>query len=186
MGAQVLPELTVRVEWISGENAILGVQDLKLVDRPLLVGDTVSQMRDLARRGVVIRSECFAELKHLQSGEVVRDVSTGRCLKPICALEPDLFVVYQHWLGQIYEFTEFYHKGFELNTNIFSSSFYVLTGFHGLHVFVGVVLLLALWGIGQRQKGLTLEGGMNLEFVALYWHFVDIVWIVLFTVVYLI
>jgi cytochrome c oxidase subunit 3/cytochrome o ubiquinol oxidase subunit 3 len=88
--------------------------------------------------------------------------------------------------GQIYEFTEFYHKGFELNTNIFSSSFYVLTGFHGLHVFVGVVLLLALWGIGQRQKGLTLEGGMNLEFVALYWHFVDIVWIVLFTVVYLI
>ena len=88
--------------------------------------------------------------------------------------------------GQIYEFTEFYHKGFELSTNIFSSTFYVLTGFHGLHVFIGVVLLLALWGIGQRQKGLTLEGGMNLEFVALYWHFVDIVWIVLFTVVYLI
>ena len=74
----------------------------------------------------------------------------------------------------------------DLTTNIFSSSFYVLTGFHGLHVFIGVVLLLALWGIGQRQKGLTLEGGMNLEFVALYWHFVDIVWIVLFTVVYLI
>ena len=53
-------------------------------------------------------------------------------------------------------------------------------------VFIGVVLLLALWGIGQRQKWLTLEGGMNLEFIALYWHFVDIVWIVLFTVVYLI
>ena len=71
-------------------------------------------------------------------------------------------------------------------TTLFDSTFYVLTGFHGLHVFIGVVLLLALWGIGQRQKGLTLEGGMNLEFVALYWHFVDIVWIVLFTVVYLI
>lgn len=88
--------------------------------------------------------------------------------------------------GQIYEFTEFYHKGFELSTNIFSSTFYVLTGFHGLHVFIGVVLLLALWGIGQRQKGLSLNEGMNLEFIALYWHFVDIVWIVLFTVVYLI
>ena len=88
--------------------------------------------------------------------------------------------------GQIYEFTEFYHKGFELSTNIFSSTFYVLTGFHGLHVFIGVVLLLALWGLGQRQKGLSLNEGMNLEFIALYWHFVDIVWIVLFTVVYLI
>ena len=88
--------------------------------------------------------------------------------------------------GQIYEFTEFYHKGFVLSSNIFSSTFYVLTGFHGLHVFIGVVLLIALWSIGQRQNGLSLDGGMNLEFVALYWHFVDIVWIVLFTVVYLI
>ena len=54
--------------------------------------------------------------------------------------------------GQIYEFTEFYHKGFELSTNIFSSTFYVLTGFHGLHVFIGVVLLLALWGIGKDKE----------------------------------
>ena len=87
---------------------------------------------------------------------------------------------------QIYEFTEFYHKGFELSTNIFSSTFYVLTGFHGLHVFIGVVFLIGLWIIGQRQKGLSLDSGFNLEFIALYWHFVDIVWIVLFTVVYLI
>ena len=57
--------------------------------------------------------------------------------------------------GQIYEFTEFYHKGFELSTNIFSSTFYVLTGFHGLHVFIGVVFLIGLWIIGQRQKGLS-------------------------------
>ena len=88
--------------------------------------------------------------------------------------------------GQIYEFTEFYHKGFELSTNIFSSTFYVLTGFHGLHVFIGVVFLIGLWAIGQRQQGLSLDSGFNLEFIALYWHFVDIVWIVLFTVVYLI
>ena len=88
--------------------------------------------------------------------------------------------------GQIYEFTEFYHKGFTLDVNIYGSTFYVLTGFHGAHVFIGVVLLLILWGIGVRQEGLSLEGGMNLEFIALYWHFVDIVWIVLFTVVYLI
>ena len=88
--------------------------------------------------------------------------------------------------GQIYEFTEFYHKGFTLTTNIYGSTFYVLTGFHGAHVFIGVVLLIILWGVGVRQKGLSLNEGMNLEFIALYWHFVDIVWIVLFTVVYLI
>ena len=76
--------------------------------------------------------------------------------------------------GQIYEFTEFYHKGFELSSNIFSSTFYVLTGFHGLHVFIGVVLLIALWSIGQRQNGLSLDGGMNLEFVALYLSLIHI------------
>ena len=52
--------------------------------------------------------------------------------------------------------------------------------------FIGVVFLIGLWIIGQRQKGLSLDSGFNLEFIALYWHFVDIVWIVLFTVVYLI
>lgn len=52
--------------------------------------------------------------------------------------------------GQIYEFTEFYHKGFVLSSNIFSSTFYVLTGFHGLHVFIGVVLLIALWSCQRR------------------------------------
>jgi len=54
--------------------------------------------------------------------------------------------------GQIYEFTEFYHKGFELTTNIFSSSFYVLTGFHGLHVFIGVVLLFSIMGNWSKTK----------------------------------
>ena len=62
----------------------------------------------------------------------------------------------------------------------------MLTGFHGAHVFIGVILLVILWGVGRRQEGLSLDGGMNLEFIALYWHFVDIVWVVLFTVVYLI
>ena len=103
---EVLPEMTVRVEWISGENAILGENDVKLVDRPLLVGDTVALQTNLAKRGTVIRSECFADVKFLQSGEVVKDVSLLECLKPICSLEPDLFVIYQHWLGQIFEFTK--------------------------------------------------------------------------------
>jgi cytochrome c oxidase subunit 3/cytochrome o ubiquinol oxidase subunit 3 len=73
-----------------------------------------------------------------------------------------------------------------LSTNPASSSFFVLTGFHGAHVTVGVLLLLSLVGWSLLRGGLTFEHGLNLELVGLYWHFVDIVWIVIFTVVYLI
>lgn len=69
---EILPDLTVRVEWISGENAILGVQDLNLLDRPLLVGDTVCRMEKITERGTVIQSECRADLNYLQSGDTVQ------------------------------------------------------------------------------------------------------------------
>jgi len=62
----------------------------------------------------------------------------------------------------------------------------VLTGFHGLHVAIGVFMLLSLWGISRFKGRLSEEKGMNVEMVGLYWHFVDIIWIVIFTVVYLI
>jgi len=88
--------------------------------------------------------------------------------------------------GQVFEFTTFYREGMTLSTNPASSSFFVLTGFHGAHVTVGVLLLLSLVAVSFRRKGLTFARGMNLELVGLYWHFVDIVWIVIFTVVYLI
>jgi len=87
--------------------------------------------------------------------------------------------------GQVYEFSSFYHEGMTLATNPAASSFFVLTGFHGAHVTIGIVLLLTLFGLSLRG-GLSFSRGMNLELVGLYWHFVDIVWIVIFTVVYLI
>ena len=88
--------------------------------------------------------------------------------------------------GQVFEFSTFYREGMTLSTNPASSSFFVLTGFHGAHVTIGVLLLLSLVGISLRKGGLTFAHGLNLELVGLYWHFVDIVWIVIFTVVYLI
>ena len=88
--------------------------------------------------------------------------------------------------GQVFEFTEFIVEyGMTLSTNPAASAFYVLTGFHGVHVAIGVIMLLSLWGISRRQGSLSEEQGMNLELVGLYWHFVDIIWIVIFTVVYL-
>jgi cytochrome c oxidase subunit 3/cytochrome o ubiquinol oxidase subunit 3 len=87
--------------------------------------------------------------------------------------------------GQIYEFTTFYNEGLGYTTSLFGSSFYTLTGFHGVHVTVGIIMLLALVGMSMRKK-LRGDKAETIEMVGLYWHFVDIVWIIIFTVVYLI
>ncbi|HEY6319247.1 MAG TPA: cytochrome c oxidase subunit 3 [Acidimicrobiia bacterium] len=87
--------------------------------------------------------------------------------------------------GQIYEFTNFAHKGLSLDTNLFGSTFFVLTGFHGAHVTVGIIWLLSLWGLATQGR-LTQKDAEKVEIAGLYWHFVDVVWIVIFTLVYLI
>ena len=87
---------------------------------------------------------------------------------------------------QVYEFRYFaVHDGLTPRTNLFGSTFFTLTGFHGAHVTVGVLWLLSLFAYSFKGD-LTKEGGLTVDLVALYWHFVDVVWIVIFTVVYLI
>lgn len=86
---------------------------------------------------------------------------------------------------QSYEFTHFYHAGLTLETNLFGSTFFVLTGFHGAHVTVGVIWLLVLWAMALRGR-LTQADALKVEIAGLYWHFVDIVWIAIFTLIYLI
>ena len=88
--------------------------------------------------------------------------------------------------GQIYEFTTFVEEGLTLSTSTFGSSFFVLTGFHGAHVTVGILMLLTLYGLSLAGKLDDPNGARPVEFIGLYWHFVDIVWIVIFTVVYLV
>ena len=85
---------------------------------------------------------------------------------------------------QVYEFYHFIHQGLTIKTNLFGSSFYLLTGFHGTHVTIGVIWLATVWITALRGK-LPPARAMNLEIAALYWHFVDVVWIVIFPVVYL-
>ncbi len=87
--------------------------------------------------------------------------------------------------GQAFEFTEFNREGLSLSTNMFGTTFFVLTGFHGAHVSVGVLILLSLLAMALRGK-LTQAKSLNVELAGLYWHFVDIVWIGIFTLVYLI
>jgi len=87
--------------------------------------------------------------------------------------------------GQVYEFTVFHDEGLTLSTNLFGTTFFVLTGFHGVHVTVGILMLLSLVGMSFADR-LSKDPSFPIEMVGLYWHFVDIVWIVIFTVVYLI
>jgi cytochrome c oxidase subunit 3/cytochrome o ubiquinol oxidase subunit 3 len=87
--------------------------------------------------------------------------------------------------GQYFEFTSFHNEGLGLTTNMFGSTFFTLTGFHGFHVTLGVIMLLSLVILSMRG-GVTQRDALNVEIIGLYWHFVDIVWIVIFTLVYLI
>ena len=86
---------------------------------------------------------------------------------------------------QYYEFTTFVHEGLTIRTNLFGSTFFVLTGSHGLHVAVGVLWLGTLVVLAARNR-LGPDKALNVELAGLYWHFVDVVWIVIFTLVYLI
>ncbi|MDH5234387.1 MAG: cytochrome c oxidase subunit 3 [Gemmatimonadota bacterium] len=86
---------------------------------------------------------------------------------------------------QAFEFASFVHEGLTIKTNLFGSTFYTLTGFHGAHVTAGVLWLFTLLFI-DRKRGLGPKDELIVDIAALYWHFVDVVWIAIFTLVYLI
>ena len=86
---------------------------------------------------------------------------------------------------QVYEFAHFVHEGLTLQQNLFGSTFFVLTGTHGVHVTIGVLWLLSIL-IYSYVKPTGSKDALSLEIAGLYWHFVDIVWIIIFTVVYLV
>ena len=87
--------------------------------------------------------------------------------------------------GQVYEFTAFVREGMGFTSSPAASAFFTLTGFHGVHVSLGLVMLMSLW-VAAGQGKLTSKNSETVEIVGLYWHFVDIVWIFIFTVIYLI
>lgn len=86
--------------------------------------------------------------------------------------------------GQIFEFTEFAREGFTLHTNQSGSTFFVLTGLHGAHVTLGIFWLASLLSLSFKGK-LHKDQSERVEIAGLYWHFVDVIWIVIFTIIYL-
>ncbi len=88
-------------------------------------------------------------------------------------------------MGKLSNIGELVNRSFTLQTGTFGSSFFTLTGFHGLHVTVGVIFLLiclirTIRGDFTQKRHFALEAG------EMYWHFVDVVWVIVFTVVYLV
>lgn len=87
---------------------------------------------------------------------------------------------------QVYEFSHFvHHSHFTIWSGTLGSTFYLLTGTHGCHVAIGVVILLSQL-IASFTGKLTTKNGIDIEIAGLYWHFVDIVWIIIFTAIYLV
>jgi len=86
---------------------------------------------------------------------------------------------------QVYEYSVLLHEGFTPSGSLFGGGFYTVTGFHGFHVFIGL-----LWCAGLLLEALkerfSPTNYMRIEIFGLYWHYVDVVWIILFTIIYLI
>jgi len=90
------------------------------------------------------------------------------------------------FLGMMfYEYSVMILEGFTITVSPMGAAFYVLTGAHGLHLIIGIVMLVCLWGASVTGR-LDHSRDDVVESVSLYWHFVDLVWIVIFAAVYLV
>lgn len=88
--------------------------------------------------------------------------------------------------GQAIEYAELAHEGhvYFNNADPFSSAFFTLTGFHGLHVFAGTLICIGVW-LRARKNAYWSGNYTTVEVFGLFWHFVDLVWVLIFTIVYL-
>ena len=86
---------------------------------------------------------------------------------------------------QVVEFNTFKNEGLTLGGNLFGATFFTLTGFHGAHVTLGIIWLVAMAIVANKGR-VGPDSALDIELLGLYWHFVDIVWIVIFTLLYLI
>ncbi|HEY6739403.1 MAG TPA: heme-copper oxidase subunit III [Actinopolymorphaceae bacterium] len=88
--------------------------------------------------------------------------------------------------GQVYEYSELIHEGVTISSSAYGSIFYLATGFHGIHVTIGLIAFLLVLGRTFMARRFTHEQAISAIAVSYYWHFVDVVWIGLFASVYVI
>ena len=87
--------------------------------------------------------------------------------------------------GQVFEYAALFSEGATISTNVYWSAFFLATGFHGLHVTGGLVAFVLFLGRTYLARTFTHEQAVSAVVVSYYWHFVDVVWIALFGVIYL-
>jgi cytochrome c oxidase subunit III len=114
---------------------------------------------------------------HLGDAAIKKDDVQGmRKWYRITAIMGAIFLI-----GQVVEYMTL---GYGMTTNVFSNCFYLMTGFHGLHVFVGLLLILGVLWRSRREGHYSAHKHTGIEMAEMYWHFVDIIWIVLFSLIY--
>jgi len=123
--------------------------------------------------------------------------SSVTMVKAFAAVQDGLLSALRRWLIatvvigasfvgiQVYEYTHLIEKGFVPSEGLYGSTFYAMTGFHGFHVTIGVLCMIFVT-VRAFQGKYTAQDHRGVEVIGLYWHFVDLVWIILFTIVYLI
>jgi cytochrome c oxidase subunit 3/cytochrome o ubiquinol oxidase subunit 3 len=134
---------------------------------------------------VVVTTICLLSSSvtvHLAEGALRRGAQGGFCLWWAATIVLGVAFL----LGTAFEWRELIERhGLTISRNLFGTTYYTLVGFHGLHVSAGVVALLIVLGLTLRRQ-VTAANRTGAELVAWYWHFVDVVWVVVFTVVYLV
>ena len=88
-------------------------------------------------------------------------------------------------IGQIYEYANLVSDGVSLSSDAYGSAFYLTTGFHGIHVTCGLIAFLLVIGRAYSAKNFGHKEATSAIVVSYYWHFVDVVWIALFAVIYI-
>lgn len=152
----------------------------------------------LSLHGVLVSPACVLDIPITSASTFVLLMSSLAMVLAVSSIERGnlgqmrVWIFFTALLGavflgfQVYEFRAFVDEGLTIGTNLFGSTFFTLTGFHGTHVTVGVVWLLSILILSFFRPRLFTSNPLNVDIAGLYWHFVDIVWIVIFTVVYLV
>jgi cytochrome c oxidase subunit 3 len=115
-----------------------------------------------------------------KAGQAIRQNLQGRCRN---------WLLVTAGLGLAFlvsQMVEYFTLPFGLTDNLYASTFFAATGFHGLHVTLGALMILIVWWQARANGGrVTAEDHFPLEAAELYWHFVDGIWVILFVILYL-